>query len=174
MKIVTGNKRRAALTRGFSALEMIVVVALLGIAVGEAIPQIRNALETRALEGAARDIHQALQTAKWKATADKINYRVRFSVSGTTTSYIVERQLTAGTWTTAPSSVLKSIPNKLTVTLTLPSTKDVIFTPTGFVDSYDSTKNSIVISSAKLSLLSQPANRTIRFYAGGSIQYLKS
>jgi hypothetical protein len=99
---------------------------------------------------------------------------VRFSVSGTTTSYIIERELTAGTWSTAPGSVLKSIPNKLGVTLTLPSTKDVIFTPTGFVSNYDSTKNSIVVSSAKLASLSQPSNRTIRFYAGGSIQYLKS
>jgi hypothetical protein len=95
-------------------------------------------------------------------------------VSGNTTSYITEEQITAGTWTTAPKSVWKSIPNKLTVTLSLPTTNDVQFTSTGFVYNYDSTKNSIVISSAKLSSLSQPANRTIRFYAGGSIQFLKS
>jgi prepilin-type N-terminal cleavage/methylation domain-containing protein len=174
LETVTGNKMRAALSRGFTILELLIVVAIIGIATVASVPEIRNTLETRALEGAARDIHMALQTAKWKATADKINYRVRFSVSGTTTSYIIERELTAGTWSTAPGSVLKSIPNKLGVTLTLPSTKDVIFTPTGFVSNYDSTKNSIVVSSAKLASLSQPSNRTIRFYAGGSIQYLKS
>ena len=171
---MTGNKRRAALTKGFSMLEMIVVVGILAVGTVASFPSIRNTLETRALEGAARDVQQALQTAKFRSTADKVYARVRFSVSGNTTSYITEEQITAGTWTTAPKSVWKSIPNKLTVTLSLPTTNDIQFTSTGFVYNYDSTKNSIVISSAKLSSLSQPANRTIRFYAGGSIQFLKS
>jgi prepilin-type N-terminal cleavage/methylation domain-containing protein len=166
--------RAASRTSGFTILEMLVVVALIGIATVASFPEIRNTLETRALEGAARDIHMAMQTAKWKSTADKISYRVRFSVSGATTSYILERELTAGAWSTSPGSFLKSIPNKLTVTLSLPTTKDVIFTPTGFISNYDSTKNSIVVASAKLSGLGQPSNRTIRFYAGGSIQYAKS
>jgi prepilin-type N-terminal cleavage/methylation domain-containing protein len=174
MKIVIGNKKRAALVSGFTMLEMLIVVALLGIATVASLPEIRNTLETRALEGAARDVFMALQTAKFRSTADKVYARVRFSVSGNTTSYITEEQITAGTWTTASKSVWKSIPNKLTVTLSLPSTSDIQFTSTGFVYNYDSSHNSIVISSPKLSKLSQPANRTIRFYAGGSIQYLKS
>jgi prepilin-type N-terminal cleavage/methylation domain-containing protein len=36
------------------------------------------------------------------------------------------------------------------------------------------TRNSIMISSAKLASLSQQSNRTVRFYTGGSIQFLKS
>jgi prepilin-type N-terminal cleavage/methylation domain-containing protein len=166
--------RAASRSSGFTILEMLVVVALIGIATVASVPEIRNTLETRALEGAARDIHMAMQTAKWKSTADKINYRVHFSISGATTSYILECELTAGSWSTSPGSVLKSIPNKLSVTLSLPTSNIVVFTPTGFVDNFDSTKNTIVISSARLSNMSQPSNRTIRFYAGGSIQYVKS
>jgi prepilin-type N-terminal cleavage/methylation domain-containing protein len=166
--------RAARRESGFTIVEMLVVVALIGIATVASFPEIRNTMETRVLEGAARDVQQAMQTAKWKATADKYNYRVRFSIAGETTSYILEREQTAGSWTTAPGGAWKSIPNKLTVTLTLPTSNVVIFTPTGFIANFDSTKNTIVISSARLSLLNQPANRTLRFYAGGSIQYVKS
>jgi len=161
-------------TGGFTTMEMLVVVAILAIVTVASFPEIRNTLETRALEGAARDIHSAFQSAKLRAVMDKVACRVRFSVSGNTTWYITEEMLTPNTWTAAPKAVLKSLPNKLTVTLSLPSTKDVVFDPTGCVTNYDSTKNTVVVSSAKLSNLSQPANRTIRWYAGGSIQYVKS
>ena len=166
------NRRNAA--RGFTFIELIAVVGIIGILTVASFPSILNALEARALDGAGRDVLMALQTAKWKAASDKYNYRVRFVQVGAVWNYVIEREATSGTWTTAPGSFLKSIPKKFSVTVTLPTTQDVIFTPTGFVSNCDSTKNSIMITSAKLAALNQPANRTVRFYTGGSIQFLKS
>ena len=161
-------------TRGFSLIELVVVVGILAILAVASFPGIANSLEARALDGAGQDVLMALQTAKWKAASDKINYRVRFSQVGTSWKYILEREATAGIWTTAAGAVQKSISTKFTVTLTLPTTKDIIFTSTGFVFNIDSTKNSIRITSAKLASLSQQSNRTVKFYAGGSIVFLKS
>jgi prepilin-type N-terminal cleavage/methylation domain-containing protein len=161
-------------SRGFTLIEVIVVIGIIAIMTVASIPGITNTLEARALDGTARDILMALQTAKWKAASDKYNYRVRFSQVGASWKYQIEREAVSGTWTTAPGTLQKSISSKFGVTLTLPTTKDVIFTPTGFVSNIDSTKNSIMITSAKLASLSQQSNRTVRFYAGGSILFLKS
>jgi prepilin-type N-terminal cleavage/methylation domain-containing protein len=161
-------------SRGFTLIEVIVVIGIIAIMTVASFPTIANTMETRALDGAARDVLMAMQTAKWKAASDKYNYRVRFSQVGTSWKYQIEGEAVSGTWTTAPRTVQKSIPSKFGVTLSLPTTKDVIFTPTGLVSNCDSTKNSIMISSAKLASLSQQSNRTVRFYAGGSILFLKS
>ena len=169
-----GPRPPAIASRGFTLIELIVVIGIMAIMTVASFPGITNSLETRALDGAARDVLMSLQTAKWKAAADTVNCRVRVSQVGTSWKYAIEREATAGTWTTAPGTVQKSIPSKFGVTLTLPTTKDVIFTPMGFVSNCDSTKNSIMISSSKLASLSQQSNRTVRFYTGGSIQFLKS
>jgi prepilin-type N-terminal cleavage/methylation domain-containing protein len=161
-------------SRGFTLIEVIVVIGIIAIMTVASIPGISNVIEARALDGAARDVLMALQTAKWKAAADRYNYRVRFSQVGTSWKYQIEGEAVSGTWTTAPGTLQKSISSKFSVTLTLPTTKDVIFTPTGFVYNIDSTKNSIMITSAKLASLSQQSNRTVRFYAGGTILFLKS
>jgi len=161
-------------TRGFTLIETVVVIGIIAIMTIASFPGIMNSLETRDLDGAGRDILMAMQTAKWKAASDKYNYRVRFSQVGTSWKYQIEREAVSGTWTTAPGTLQKSVPSKFGVTVTLPTTKDVIFTPTGFVYNIDSTKNSIMITSAKLASLSQQSNRTVRFYSGGSIVFLKS
>jgi prepilin-type N-terminal cleavage/methylation domain-containing protein len=169
-----GLRPPASAYRGFTFIELVIVIGVIAILTAGSFPAIMNSLETRSLDGAGRDVLMAMQTAKWKAAADKYNYRVRFSQVGTSWKYIIEREATAGTWTTAPGALQKSIPSKFAVIVTLPTTKDVIFTPTGFVYNCDSTKNSIMISSAKLASLSQLSHRTVRFYTGGLVQFLKS
>jgi prepilin-type N-terminal cleavage/methylation domain-containing protein len=181
LKIVNETKRVRArgakpssASRGFTLIETVVVVGIVAIMTVGSFPGIMNSLETRALDGAGRDVLMAMQTAKWKAASDKFNYRVRFSQVGTAWKYQIEREAVSGTWTTAPGTLQKSIPTKFSVTVTLPASKDVIFTPTGFVSNCDSTKNSIMITSAKLASLSQQSNRTVKFYTGGSVLFLKS
>jgi prepilin-type N-terminal cleavage/methylation domain-containing protein len=161
-------------SRGFTLIEVIVVIGIIAIMTVASIPGITNTIEARALDGTARDILMSMQTAKWKAASDKYNYRVRFSQVGSSWKYQIEREAVSGTWTAAPGTLQKSVSSKFSVTVSLPTTKDVIFTPTGFISNCDSTKNSIMITSAKLASLSQPSNRTVRFYAGGSIVFLKS
>jgi prepilin-type N-terminal cleavage/methylation domain-containing protein len=161
-------------SRGVTLIEVIVVIGIIAIMTVASIPGITNTIEARALDGTARDILMSMQTAKWKAASDKYNYRVRFSQVGSSWKYQIEREAVSGTWTAAPGTLQKSVSSKFSVTVSLPTTKDVIFTPTGFISNCDSTKNSIMITSAKLASLSQPSNRTVRFYAGGSIVFLKS
>lgn len=164
---------KALPARGFTLIELVVVIAILGLLALASYPSILNVLEASALDGTGRDLLMALQTAKWKATADGINYRVRFSQDGASWAYVIEKESAAGAWTTAPGSPKKSVPLKFGPTVTLPTSNDIIFTPTGFVSNCDSTRNSITVSSAKLAKLNQKSNRTVRFYMGGSIQFIK-
>jgi len=133
-----------------------------------------NSQYVRALDNTASEILMSFQTAKWQAASTRLNHRVRFSSTDGAWSYCIEREATAGSWTLMPGSRRVKIPSKITATVNLPTGLAVTFQGTGFVSSYDGTKNSIVLSSAKLAGLGQPSNRTIRFLAGGSVQFTRS
>jgi prepilin-type N-terminal cleavage/methylation domain-containing protein len=60
-----GSKRSGA--RGFSALELVVVLTIAAIAVGTAIPALHGIRLGSALSAAQRDVAAAMQNARWKA-----------------------------------------------------------------------------------------------------------
>ena len=65
--------------RGFSLLELLVVVSVIAIVAGIAVPAITNSSEQLRLANAARQVERVLQTAKLKAVrADRV-MRVRFN-----------------------------------------------------------------------------------------------
>ena len=105
--------------RGFTLIEVLVVVAIIGILLLTAYPNIKNSLEVRALENEAREILTTLQQAKFQAVKFKLNHRVNFDNSLGYWVYFIEREVSYNTWVEVPGFMRRSIPNKLTFSLNL-------------------------------------------------------
>lgn len=163
-----GKKRQ-----GFTLIEVLVVVALLGIISLALYPNIRNSLETRNLENSAREILTSLQTAKFQAVKEKLFHRVRFFVQDNLWMYTVERRIDAVNWERVPGIMFKTVPAQFNFTLNLPNDM-LTFSSMGVVVDFDSTMNSITLQSPKLYRLNQPDLRILNVFAGGSIRYVES
>jgi prepilin-type N-terminal cleavage/methylation domain-containing protein len=160
--------------RGFTLIEMVVVIAIIGIMALGSYSSILNSVEVRALDNAARDIISALQQAKWQAVAGKLNHRLRFVSASGVWSYRIETEYPAGTWTAEAGTTIKSVPTKFAVGMNLPAGYAVVFTPIGFLSGFNSSLNTITLSSSKLGTLGQPNRWTIRVFASGSFQLVKA
>ena len=159
--------------RGFTLIEVLLVVAIVGVLLMIAYPNIRNSLEVRNLENEAREVLTTLQQTKFQAVKTKLNHRLTFDNSSGTWVYYIEREVQYNVWQEIPGTIRRSIPSKYTVTVNLPN-QQVIYSPLGMVLNYDTTLNSITIQYPNLSLQGQPSRRTITTFAGGSVEYSKS
>ncbi|MFB3854882.1 MAG: Tfp pilus assembly protein FimT/FimU [Vicinamibacterales bacterium] len=65
--------------RGFSLVELLIVIAVFGIVVAVGMPMFGAALESSRLSASARDVERELQTARLKAVTAKRPIRVRFN-----------------------------------------------------------------------------------------------
>jgi Tfp pilus assembly protein FimT len=161
--------------KGFTFIEIIVIVGIMGIILAASYPTILNVMETRVLESSARDLLTTLEAARYLAVNDKVNCRVRFFQENNEWRYLVEVEETPNTWTTVPKFLKKSLPSKFNPQLQLPaSSQSIIFSPLGMVTNYDftSTQNfRITLQSTKLKNFAQDDLRIITIYAGGSIGY---
>lgn len=158
---------------GFTLIEMLVSLAIFGILTVAFYPSVKNALEIRGFDNAARDIQITLQLAKWQAISSQYYHRVRFAQDAGGWTYRIEMEKPSGTWTLKRGQSVKRVPREFGFVLTLPADQSVVFTSTGFVNGFDSTKNRISLSSSRLALLGEPNIRVVRFYASGSLQFLK-
>ncbi len=107
--------------RGFTLIEVLIVVGIMGMLMLISYPSIMNSLETRGLENTARDIQSSMQVAKFQAVKTRINHRIRFSNTTGPWFFAIERQAPDGTWATMHGSIPKSISGKFTLTLNLPA-----------------------------------------------------
>lgn len=165
--------------RGYTFIEILVVVGILGVILAALYPSIMNTLETRGIENSARDILTTMQVAKFQAVKTKLNHRVGFLDDGGVWNYFIEREDTPGTWSTMPGFIRKEIPEKLIVSLNLPNivgvpSQGVVFSPLGFVTNFDTNQNSVTLQSDKLRRQGQPDLRTVAVFAGGSVHYIKT
>jgi prepilin-type N-terminal cleavage/methylation domain-containing protein len=171
------RKHRKSARAGYTLLEMIVVIGVIGILALVSFPEIRKALETRNLENDAMTVLSTLQQAKFMAVKYKLYHRVRFSNNGGVWTYVIEQEATRDNWVRAPKAVQKRLSNKFIITIDLPDTPasdTVVFTPLGLVENYSVTQNSVSLQSPVLLGHNQQSTRTIQVYAGGSVRYVKS
>jgi len=173
------EKTKALSLKGYTFIEILVVIGILGLILAALYPSIMNTLETRGLENKARDILTTMQQAKFQAVKTKLNHRVGFLYDGQEWCYFIEREDTPGTWNTMPGFIRKEIPKKFNTLINYPDVvgtpdKGVVFSPIGFVTNFDTTQNTLNLQSDKLKGYGQPDLRVITVYAGGSIHYLKT
>ncbi len=159
--------------KGVTLIEMLIVIGLLGLVILMSFPSIRNSMETRSLDNAAKDILTTMQRAKFQAVKTKLDHRIRFEELTGYWVYYVEREETPDVWTLMPGGARISIPDKFNVTVTLPS-EIVTFSPLGFVIDFDSMQNSVTLQSPKLNQYGRPDQRTVSVFAGGSVNYSKN
>jgi len=158
---------------GFSFIEAILVVAIMGILLVVTYPNIRNSLETRGLENKAREVLTTLQQTKFMAVKLKLLHRLRFDNSQGYWVYYIERETDPDVWVEVPGSIRKSIPAKFVVTVNVLNDM-VVFSPLGTVINYATTRHNISLQSTILERQGQPSTRSIIIYLGGSIQYVKT
>lgn len=159
--------------QGFSFIEVLVVVAIVGILTVASYPNIKNSLEVRSLENQARSILGSLQQAKFQAVRTKLNHRVRFDNSLGYWTYYVEKQVDYLVWQSVANSGRKLIPQKFVSTVNLPNNV-AEFTPLGVAANYSTAQNNITLQSPDLARQGQPSRRIVNVFAGGSIQYVKA
>lgn len=158
--------------KGYTLLELMLALGIVGILALVAYPSIMNSLETRDLENTARNVLTTLQRAKFQAVKSRLYCRVLFELKQGVWFFKIEREDTAGVWNTMPGFVQKRISPDYNVTLNFPNNR-VVFSPLGFVSNFAAGQNSITLQSDKLQRYSQPDQRIVTVYAGGSIKYIK-
>jgi len=159
---------------GFTLIEVLVVVAIMGMSMILMFPSIMNSLETRDLENSTRDIQTTLQQARYRAVNEKIDHRIRFSQDHGLWQIRLESLDAAGTWTAVPGFFVKTISRRFVVTLNLPASQTVVFSPVGIVEGYDSTHNSLTLQSVRLKAKRQPDLRVLTVFGGGTIRYVRA
>lgn len=162
---------------GFSLLELLIIVGIIGVIAGALYPNLMNSLETKTLENEARDILTSFQRTKFLAVKSKFTHRLRFEQDAETNlwKYIIEREETAGTWVMIPGFVSRLIPPKFAVTVDLPSPDfAVAYSPLGTVKNFDLQHNTVILQSGRLESYNQPDQREIKVYTGGSVRFIKS
>lgn len=82
--------------RGFSLVELLTVVALVGVASAIAVPNILSQLPKWHANGSTRDVMSTLMVARLKAIQNNQIYGVKFT-PGTVDSYVLQRYST-GVW----------------------------------------------------------------------------
>ena len=97
---------RTAGIRGFSLVEILAAVVLIGIMVSVAAPRVTTLSKRIQLDAAAQQVLGDLQRARTEAIKRNDTVRVTFGETGYTIQYVGARTLDGATFTTAPDSVL--------------------------------------------------------------------
>ena len=174
---MTKRTRRRPEARGFTLIEILIVIGILGLITAISYPSILNVMAVRNLDNTTRQVQATLQQTKLRAIDAKVLHRVRFYQSdGGYWVYEMERFQSDGTWIRVPGSPRKTILQTLEVTMDLPvdgSDPVIVFSPIGTVVNFTVGQNSIVIRNPKLLGMNQDDERVISLFMGGSIQYAR-
>ena len=136
MELVETRMLRLNLLRrrgGFTLVEILVVITIIGILSAIAVPNWSTLLPTYALNGAARQVQSELQKTKSRAVSENTNYRLVFSSTG----YSIERDTGSGWQSTGEN---KPLPDGIS----LAGTSDMTLGFTSRGTSSDTTNDKIV------------------------------
>jgi prepilin-type N-terminal cleavage/methylation domain-containing protein len=162
---------------GFTLLEILVVLGIMGIFMVVSYPSILNTMATRNLENTTRQIQTYLQQTKLQAVSTRIVHRVRFfRVDASYWAYDMERLQANGTWIKAQGAPRKTIPNRVNVTITFPAAGAdhvAVFSPMGTFPQFAINQNSITLQNPNLDRPGQMDERVLSIFMGGSIHYSK-
>jgi prepilin-type N-terminal cleavage/methylation domain-containing protein len=162
---------------GFSLIEVLVVVGIMGMLLIVSYPSILNTMAARNLDNTARKLQTFLHQTKLQAVSNRIPHRVRFTQDGGAYwTYDMERLQADGTWIKVPGAPRKTIPAQYNVTLALPplgADYVIIFAPYGSIGNFVTDQNFVVLQAPKLDRAGQMDERVISFFLGGSIQFAK-
>lgn len=113
---------RLTRSRGFSLIEVLIVVAITLVIIALAAPQLRTAVNNYRINGTARQIQAVAQLARVKATSGNTRYRVHRDTDAATSAgtYELQRCMDSATSRTNPCA-----------TWQLDATAAVTFLPTG-------------------------------------------
>jgi len=154
---------------GFTVIEILVAVGIIGIMAVLLLPAIQNSLETRNLDSVAREIRSGIMKTKFQAVKTKQNHRLRFLFESDEWKYLIEREESPGSWAVIASYYEQIIPTQFTVTVNLPN-QIVEYSPMGMIANYDSNLNQVQIQSPHLANYEQPDTRYVFIYGGGSAE----
>lgn len=79
--------------RGFSLLELLSAIALVGVTAALAVPNLRQLTAPWALDGASRQVASAFQVARQRAITRNVRYRLKFAAPRT---FQLERETKRG------------------------------------------------------------------------------
>jgi len=166
------KRRKGNLRNGFTFIEILLVIGIIGIFLLVSFPSIQNTMKTRQLENTARQVLTTLQSAKFQAIKQRLNYRVRFDDTKGRWEYFIEREIEFNNWQPIENAPNNTLPSDYVVTVNLPS-QQVVYTPLGLVQNYDPNLHSISLQNPNLSTVSLTNVRIVNIFAGGSVQYVK-
>jgi len=174
---MNNRTRHRPSARGFTLIEILVVLGIMGIFMIASFPSILNVLAVRNLDNATRQVQTYLQMTKLQSVSTKVVHRVRFfQPEGTYWSYDMERLLVDGTWARVGQAPRKSISQNFNVTVDFPQAgadRVAVFSPLGTFPEFAVDQNSLTIQSPKLDRPDQMDERVLSIFMGGSIHYAK-
>ena len=162
--------------KGFTLLETLIVVGLIGLLSAALFPYVQNALEVRSLENQAKNILTTFQRTKFLAVKSKFDHRVKFEQIPATGqwTYIIEKEETPGNWVILQEGERRFISTKFNCTIDLPTPDLAVeYSALGVCANYDILHNEVILQSDRLVRFNQPDQREIHVYYGGSTRYVK-
>jgi prepilin-type N-terminal cleavage/methylation domain-containing protein len=143
------NRDSASGHRGFSLLELLIVISIILIAMGFALPSILSTLQYRTLQNTLLSSAGAIQKARFQALSTGVPYGITFS-SSASTYQVLQCSNCAGTiydpnltytFAAAPSPIGTPVPFAATGGPTLAASQTIYFRPGGAVQATWGTTN---------------------------------